>query len=92
MAFAIHGRNWVGKAKLVRVQPERELTWQGGVPGLLRVTHGFVLESTPGGCRLVHTESFEGLLSGWVIWYVGEEQAPKYEQVNLALKALVEAR
>ncbi|NCG21039.1 MAG: hypothetical protein GWP91_18675 [Rhodobacterales bacterium] len=92
MAFSIHGRSMVGKAKLLRVQPERELTWRGGVPGLLQVTHGFVLEAVPSGCRLVHTESFEGLLSGLVIWYVGEQQAPKYEQVNLALKAQLEAR
>jgi hypothetical protein len=45
-------------AKIVRVTPGREITWRGGVPGLLVGEHAFLFEDAEGepGSTLVRSE------------------------------------
>jgi len=90
IAFPMRGRIVTGQTRIIRCEPNRELTWQGGVALLLKVTHGFTIESIDGGCRLIHSESFAGPLSPVLALALGADQDAKYERVNLALKGLVE--
>ena len=72
-------------ARLIAVRPERELRWQGGVPGLFHAVHGFALEPVDGGTAVTHDERFRGLLVRPVLWGLGEAHAGQYERVNEGL-------
>ena len=53
--------------KIVRVTPGREITWRGGVPGLLVGEHAFLFEDAEGepGATLVRSEeTWSGALTG----------------------------
>lgn len=54
------------KAKVRRVEPNRELRWGGGVPVLLDVEHYFRIEPSGDGVLFVHGEIFKGLLGGLI--------------------------
>ncbi|MFY9265880.1 MAG: SRPBCC domain-containing protein [Solirubrobacterales bacterium] len=49
--------------RLVTAEPNSELRWAGGVPGVLVADHRFLLEAIPGGgTRVSHHEEFSGLM------------------------------
>jgi hypothetical protein len=53
--------------KIVRVTPGREITWRGGVPGLLVGEHAFLFEDAEGeaGATLVRSEeTWSGAIAG----------------------------
>lgn len=84
-----------GKAKLsvtlVTVRENEELAWQGGMSGLVTGCHGFKLEPTEGGTRLVHTEVFRGLLVPPLIGPVRKGMDKSYQKLNEGLKRHVES-
>jgi hypothetical protein len=50
---------------LVRVEADREITWRGGIPGLLVGEHAFFFEDTEGGATLVRSEeTWSGAVTG----------------------------
>jgi hypothetical protein len=51
--------------ELVRVEADREITWRGGVPGLLVGEHAFFFEDAEGGATLVRSEeTWSGAVTG----------------------------
>lgn len=81
------GRVYRSGARMLLVEPERQLRWGGGVPGLLWIEHwvrltpeGSALHST----RVEHGESFQGLLAGIGLRLVGLDETP-YLAMNEAL-------
>ena len=79
---------------VVRIEPERELTWLGRflVPRLFDGQHSFVLERLPGGgTRFVQSEHFRGVLvplMGRLLAATGQG----FEAMNEALRDRAEAR
>ena len=74
---------------VLRVEPERELTWGGGLRGIFVGEHVFELEPLPAGAtRLVQRESFVGLAVPFARLEAIEEG---YGEVNRALKTRAEA-
>ena len=57
------GRQIPARARLLVVEPSRELRWGGGLGGLLWIEHWFGLSPEGAGTRVEHTERFEGLLA-----------------------------
>lgn len=54
------------EAKVYRADTARHLAWVCGVPNLLGLTFGFVLDSTGRETHIVHYVEAEGLISGMV--------------------------
>lgn len=50
--------------RLVTVREHEELTWTGGIPGVMVGRHGFRLTPSEHGTRVEHFETFRGLLAG----------------------------
>lgn len=50
--------------RLVAVREHEELTWIGGISGVMKGRHGFVLTPTERGTRVEHCETFRGVLAG----------------------------
>lgn len=72
--------------RLVTVRPQRELAWKGGVPGLMVGRHGFRLEPTDAGTRLVHTEVFSGVLAPGLVRVLRGELGKGYRRLNQGLR------
>jgi len=72
--------------RLVTVRPQRELAWKGGVPGLMTGRHGFRLEPTDEGTRLVHTEVFVGVLAPALIRLLRGQLGKGYRRLNQGLQ------
>lgn len=72
------------------LEPERELSWSGGVPFVFGGRHWFRLTPQGPSTRLEHGEDFKGVLTR-----IGrarmETLPPAYEAMNRALKARAEA-
>lgn len=85
IGFFASGREIHGPAHFIDVRPQQALWWRGGVAGLLRVEHGFVLEPVEGGTRLVHEERFSGLLARLALWLLGPDAAQNYDRTNRGL-------
>ena len=84
-----NGNELVIHPKVQVLDPGRELTWGGGVPGIFTGRHVFRLEPLPDGrTRLVHEESFRGIAVPFAELGTIEEG---YEQVNRSVAARVEA-
>jgi hypothetical protein len=75
------------KPRVIRVEPGRELTWGGGITGVFRGEHRFVLEPVDGGTRLIHSEEFTGLAVRFAHLDSIQEG---YELMNAALRTYVE--
>ena len=80
-------------ATVLKAERERELRWAGGLPGLLRAEHYFVIEHIgPAKQRFRHGEIFSGLLVP-IVWLVLRRSGREvYEAMNAALKLRVERR
>ena len=51
---------------VLRVAPDREITWGGGIPGFLRGEHAFFFEDAPDGATLVRSEeTWSGAITGF---------------------------
>ncbi|ELZ95103.1 cyclase/dehydrase [Haloferax mucosum ATCC BAA-1512] len=88
------GRESVFEPDVVRCEKHRELAWVGHlvVSGLFDGEHRFHLEPLDGGerTRFEHTEAFTGLLSGPLLWYMGDETRAGFVAMNEGLKTRVE--
>jgi hypothetical protein len=86
IAFVLRlgGRVYRTPAKVLACEPERELRWGGGVPGLVWVEHWVKLAPDGAGTALEHGESFRGLLAGVGLRLVRLDDAP-YRAMNAAL-------
>lgn len=74
---------------VLKVAPEKELRWLGRflLPRIFDGEHYFLLEEHNSGTRLVHGESFRGVL----LWFMDVERfRADFEAMNAALKARVE--
>ncbi|MEX1365322.1 MAG: SRPBCC domain-containing protein [Nannocystaceae bacterium] len=72
--------------RLVAAREPHELAWEGGPAGLIRARHGFVLEPTATGTRVVHTEVFEGTVASPLIWLLRSRLEKSYERFNRGLR------
>lgn len=72
--------------RLVTVRPQRELAWKGGVPGVVQGRHGFRLEPTDAGTRLVHTEVFSGVLAPGLVRVLRGQLGKGYRRLNQGLR------
>lgn len=78
---------------VVRLEPNRELRWLGHFlfPGLFDGEHGFILEPVePDRTRLIHDETFTGLLVPLFSSWLDKHTRQGFERMNLALKARAE--
>jgi len=73
------------------VSKDHELTWGGGVAPLMVVRHGFRLEPTAAGTRVVHAEIFSGLGGPLVLRLVEKGLHASYERLNQRLRERCEA-
>lgn len=72
--------------RLVTVRPHEELAWKGGVPGVMEGRHGFRLEPTARGTRLVHTEVFAGVLAPALVRLLRGQLGKGYKRLNHGLR------
>lgn len=72
--------------RLVTVRPGRELAWKGGVPGVVEGRHGFRLERSGEGTRLVHTEVFSGVLAPVLVRLLRGQLGKGYRRLNQGLR------
>jgi hypothetical protein len=83
-----NGEDVVVKPHLLRFEPNRELTWGGGIRGVFYGEHVFLLEETEAGhTHLIHKEDFTGIFVQFVPLDAIDEG---YTQMNAALKDRVE--
>jgi hypothetical protein len=79
-------------AVILKAEAEKELRWAGGVRGVFRAEHYFLLEPIYNSTlRFRHGEIFTGFLAP-VIWrlFLAENGPPVYEAMNLTLKGRAE--
>jgi catechol 2,3-dioxygenase-like lactoylglutathione lyase family enzyme len=78
-------------ARFKVINPSRELRWAGGVPGIIRGEHYFVIESTgENSCRFRHGEKFSGLMIPLLKLFLEFKGRPLYLALNNALRGVVE--
>lgn len=73
--------------KIVTADANRELRWKGGVPLVFYGDHRFIIEPDGDGTKLVHRETFRGLIPfiGRPFLAIGTKRA--YKQFNKAIDA-----
>ncbi len=83
------------RARVLRVDPPRELRWLGrlGLPGLFDGDHRFTLEALDGGrTRLTQRETLAGLLVPVLGAFIAGRSQPGFDEMNRALKRRAEER
>jgi len=76
-------------AKILIVEPEHQLRWQGSLPGLFSGEHYWILRDRPdGGTDLEQSEVFRGVMAPFI---KPERLRVDYEAMNKAMKARAEA-
>ena len=88
----VGGRAMTMRPRLVEVTSNRHLRWRGtlGVPGLMDAEHALLLQPHSGGTRLIHRETFRGLLVPFVAASLDRSTLPAFVAMNQALKAQAE--
>ena len=88
----VGGRAMTLRPRLVAVDMPRELGWRGklGMPGLMDAEHTFTLEPRGSGTRLVHQETFRGVLVPFVSASLDRNTLPAFVAMNEALKSRAE--
>ncbi len=88
----VGGRAMTLRPRLVEVAINRELRWRGrlGVPGLMDAEHTFLLQPQAGGTRLIHQETFRGVLVPFVAASLDRNTLPAFVAMNEALKKRAE--
>ena len=77
------------EAKILIVDPEKQLRWLGRLPGLFSGEHYWILKDrADGGTDVIQGESFKGVM---VPFIKPERLRVDYEAMNTAMKARVEA-
>ena len=86
------GRAMTLRPRLVEVAVHRELRWRGRLvlPGLMDAEHTFLLRAQGGGTRLVHQETFRGVLVPFVAASLDRNTLPAFVAMNEALKRRAE--
>lgn len=74
-------------ARIDRFEPERVLSWAGGVSPVFTAHHWFELEPLAEGTRLHHHERFGGVGASVIRWTMQERIERAYERLNVALRA-----
>ncbi|WP_158236038.1 SRPBCC domain-containing protein [Hydrogenovibrio sp. SC-1] len=75
---------------MMRIVENQEITWGGGIKGIFYGVHSFILESQAHGKTLLkHNEDFSGFAIGFAD-LPPDVIAEGYQQMNMALKKLVE--
>ncbi|ABL65492.1 SRPBCC domain-containing protein [Chlorobium phaeobacteroides] len=82
------------QAEVVRLEPERELSWRVSFAGgMLCALHSFTLcEQPPGGVLFIHCEQFTGIFGSLALHVVRRWFCGRYDGMNKALQACVIAR
>jgi hypothetical protein len=90
----VGGRAMTLRPRLVEVAVHRELRWRGKlvVPGLMDAEHAFVLQPQAGGTRLIHQETFRGVLVPLAAASLDRNTLPAFVAMNEALKRRAEDR
>ena len=88
----VGGRAMTLRPRLVEVAVHRELRWRGKLvmPGLMDAEHAFVLQPQAGGTRLIHQETFRGVLVPFVAASLDRNTLPAFVAMNEALKRRAE--
>ena len=88
----VGGRAMTLRPRLVAVDVPRELRWRGklGMPGLMDAEHSFTLEPRGSGTRLVHQETFRGVLVPFVAASLDRNTLPAFVAMNEALESRAE--
>ncbi len=88
----VGGRAMTLRPRLVEVEINRILRWRGklGIPGLMDAEHTFLLQPQAGGTRLIHQETFRGLLVPFVAMSLDRSTLPAFVAMNEALKKRAE--
>ena len=88
------GKGMRFRPRVTAVDPARLLEWIGhvGVPGLFAGRHRFELETTATGTRLIHSESFSGVLVRLAKRSLDQGTRAGFELMNEALRERVLAR
>jgi hypothetical protein len=71
-----------------------EFAWLGGldIPGLFNGRHQLRLEEVaPNVVKLIHNETFSGILSGIIFSWIGRSSLDGFNNMNQALKQRCEA-
>ena len=87
-------RMWTFRPRLLKVVPNRELTWLGHtlLPGLADGKHYFVIETVAENrIRLVHGEVFSGLLVPFIWSALRKTALSGFEAMNTELKRVAES-
>lgn len=85
----------VFRPTILELESEKIFRWEGNlfIKGLFDGEHYFILEALPNGnTRLLHCESFRGILSNMIFKMIGAKTKEGFEKMNQALKALCEQR
>ena len=88
----VGGRAMTLRPRLVEVDVARRLQWRGtlGVPGLMDAEHTFTLEPRGTGTRLIHQETFRGVLVPLLAGSLDRRTLPAFVAMNEALKSRAE--
>jgi len=86
------GRGMTFRPTVLRVEPEREFAWRGRtlLPGLFDGEHVFRLERQGSGVRLLHGETFTGVLVPLLRGSLDTTTRAGFEAMNRALKSRAE--
>lgn len=77
---------------MLKISENREITWGGGIRGIFYGEHSFILENQAGNKTLLkHNEDFSGIVIGFAD-LPPDTIAAGYQEMNIALKALIEGR
>lgn len=88
------GKKYQFKPVLLTVEPGESFSWLGSLffKGLFDGLHTFKLEDAGNGqVKLIHSESFSGLLSGYILKKIGHDTRNNFVKMNQALKERVES-
>jgi len=72
--------------KVMSARQDRELSWKGGIRGVMRGHHGVRLEPSERGTHVVHYETFTGVLSGVLVRLMQSQMVSRYRRVNQSLR------
>ena len=82
------------KPVITQVTPGKSFSWLGSlfVKGLFDGLHSFTIEDAGNNhVKLIHEESFSGLLSGFIVKKIGAATRNNFIQMNTAIKDLAES-
>ena len=69
---------------ILELDPPRKMAWTGGLPGLARSVHSFVLEEADGRTEVISREEFTGALVGLMLRFVTERDLARLHDDWLA--------